>query len=263
MKKAEPTRRRLLRRRLLAVGGGLAAIVFIAAFILSPAGEPVRGAFGGADGPRRAALVDQLSLTAANPEFVQETTQLLKTNGYEVDYFEGAAVTVDLYRTLPRRGYDLVILRVHSTAVISRGDEDVTSVSLFTGQAYSRDIYYDEQLQGRVGFAQYTEDGPKFFGITSDFVRYSMEGKFDDTVILMMGCQGFINDRGAEAFAEKGARTFIGWDGLVSAEHTDQATQELLRHIVAEKADPAEAVSLTMANIGPDPDFGSRLVSRP
>jgi hypothetical protein len=204
-----------------------------------------------------------LSLTAANPEFVQETTQLLETNGYEVDYFDGAAVTVDLYRTLPTRGYDLVVLRVHSTALISRGEEGVTSVSLFTGQAYSSDIYYAEQLQGRVGFAQYSEDTPKLFGITSDFVRYSMQGKFDNATIVMMGCQGFINDKGAEAFAEKGARTFIGWDGLVSAQHTDQATQDLLRHIVAEKVGPEEAVSRTMADIGPDPDFGSRLVSRP
>jgi hypothetical protein len=246
-----------------AIGGVLAFFGVTAAILLSPAGEPVRGILEGADGPKKAAIVDQLSLTAANPDFVGETTQLLETNGYEVDYFDGAAVTVDLYRTLPKRGYDLVVLRVHSTADISRGEEDVTSVSLFTGQAYSTDIYYEEQLQGRVGFAQYSEGAPKLFGITSEFVRESMQGTFDDTTIVMMGCQGFINDRGADAFAEKGARTFIGWDGLVSARHTDQATLELLRHIVAEKADPEEAVSQTMAHIGPDPDFGSRLVSKP
>ena len=223
----------------------------------------MRGVFGGPAGPQRAAIVDQLSLTAANPQFIEETKALLEENGYDVDYVGGEDVTVDFYRTLPERDYDLVLLRVHSTAIISRGEEDVTSVSLFTGQPYSRDLYYEEQLQGRVGFAQYSEGTPKLFGITSDFVRNSMKGKFKDTVVLMMGCQGFINDKGAEAFAEKGARTFIGWDGLVSAQHTDQATQDLLRHIVAEKVGPEEAVSRTMADIGPDPDFGSRLVSRP
>jgi len=223
----------------------------------------VRGIFEGSEGTRKAALVDQLSLTAANPEFVENTRELLEANGYEVDYFDGTAVTVDLYRTLPEHDYDLVILRVHSTAIISRGEEDVTSVSLFTGQPYSEDLYYEEQLQGRVGFAQYTDDGPKYFGVTSDFVRNSMKGNFDDAVVLMMGCQGFINDRGAEAFADRGARTFIGWDGLVSAKHTDEATEHLLRHLVTDGADAAEAVALTMADIGPDPDFGSRLVSQP
>ncbi len=246
-----------------ALGGSLAVVALVAALILSPAGEPVRGVFSGPGGPRRAALVDQLSLTAPNPQFVNDTRDLLQSNGYEVDYYDGADVTVDLYRTLPKRDYDLVILRVHSTAEVSRGKEDVTSVSLFTGQSYSSDLYYQEQLQGRVGFAQYTEDGPKFFGVTSDFVRYSMQGKFNNAVVVMMGCQGFINDRGSEAFADRGARTFIGWDGLVSAEHTDEATEKLLEHLVSDGADADEAVALTMADVGPDPNYGSRLVSRP
>lgn len=245
------------------MGGSLAAIVFLAGLILSPAGEPVRGIFEGPDGPRRAAIVDQLSLTAANPQFIEESEALLKANGYVVDYIGGEDVTVDFYRTLPERDYDLVLLRVHSTAAVSRGEEDVTSVSLFTGQPYSSDLYYEEQLQGRVGFAQYSEGTPKLFGITSDFVRDSMKGEFQDTVVLMMGCQGFINDRGAEAFADRGARAFIGWDGLVSAQHTDAATELLLRHLVSEGADADEAVALTMADVGPDPDFGSRLVSQP
>ena len=223
----------------------------------------MRGVFKGPDGPPRAAIVDQLSLTAANPQFIEETRALLEANGYVVDYVGGEDVTVDFYRTLPERDYDLVLLRVHSTAIISRGEEDVTSVSLFTGQPYSRDLYSEEQIQGRVGFAQYSEGAPKLFGITSDFVRDSMKGKFQDTVVLMMGCQGFINDRGAEAFTDRGARTFIGWDGLVSAQHTDKATELLLRHLVTEGAGADQAVALTMADVGPDPDFGSRLVSQP
>ncbi|HET9476032.1 MAG TPA: hypothetical protein VFP63_00945 [Dehalococcoidia bacterium] len=249
---------------MLAIGGGLAGILFLTALALSAAGGPMRGILGGSeDGSHRAAIVDQLSLTAANPGFVERTRELLESNGYGVDYFEGTDVTVDLYRTLPERGYDLVILRVHSTAEVSRGEEDVTSVSLFTGQNYSRDLYHEEQVQGRVGFAQYTEDGPMYFGVTSDFVRDSMQGQFNDALVIMMGCQGFINDRGAEAFAEKGARTFIGWDGLVSAKHTDEAVGDLLGHIVRDGDDPQEAVTRTMLDVGPDPDFGSQLISRP
>ncbi len=230
--------------------------------MLSPLGLDVLGG-GGDDGPRRAAIVDQLSLTSPNESFVQDATKLLSDDGYEVDYFPGEQVTVDLYRDLPQGDYDLLILRVHSTADITRGQEDVTSVSLFTGQPYSRDQYYDEQLEGRVGFAQYTAESPQLFGITSEFVRKSMKGDFDDTVVLMMGCQGFINAQGAEAFESRGALAFIGWDGLVSAPHTDEATLLLLRHLVEEDEDPSAAIAQTMAAVGPDPDYGSRLVARP
>ena len=198
-----------------------------------------------------------------NPEFVSDVTTLLQTNGYAVDYIGGTDVTVDLYRQLPKLDYDLLILRVHSTGEVSRGETDVTSISLFTGQPYSEDLYHEEQLSGAVGFAQYTLDSPKLFGVTAEFIRSSMEGTFDDSVVLMMGCQGFINAEGAEAFADRGARTFIGWDGLVSATHTDAASSQLLRYLVQDGIDTRDAIDKTMAEFGPDPDFGSQLVARP
>ena len=34
-----------------------------------------------------------------------------------MDYYPGEQVTVDFYRTLPLRGYDVLILRVHSGIV--------------------------------------------------------------------------------------------------------------------------------------------------
>lgn len=239
------------------------AAAAVAAVLLIPGGRGAVGLSSGDDDALTAIIVDQLDLTVPNPEFVADVTELLERDGYSVDYVGGDDVTVDFYRTLPKGDYDLVILRVHSTAEVSRGDDSVTSVSLFTGQSYSETLYYEEQLRGAVGFAQYTEDSPKLFGVTAEFVRNDMEGRFDDTVVLMMGCQGFINAEGAEAFSEKGARTFIGWDGLVSADHTDEATRLLLRHLISDGAGSRDAVDLTMAEIGPDPDFGSQLVARP
>lgn len=215
------------------------------------------------DGTLKAAIVDQLQLTSPDPAFVTETTALLEGNGYQVKYYPGEDVTVDFYRTLPKSGYDLIILRAHSTAEISRGEEDVKSVSLFTNQPYSKVQYYDEQVAGRVGFASYKEGGPQYFGITSGFITDSMEGNFDGAVVLMMGCQGLVNEKAAEAFTNKGARNFIGWDGLVSADHTDEATQTLLRELVVSKATPQEAIARTMADVGPDPEFGSQLLAWP
>lgn len=245
-----------------AAGAALAAVLAIAALLL-PAGRDLTGLDSGDDGTLEAVIVDQLELTAPNPEFVSEVTGLLKRAGYGVDYVPGEEVTVDTYRHLPEGNYDLIILRVHSTAEVSRGSDDVTSVSLFTGENYREDLYYDEQVSGALGFAQYSEDSPKLFGVTAEFIRNHMEGSFDDAVVLMMGCQGFINAEGAEAFAEKGASTFIGWDGLVSADHTDEASALLLRYLMGDDGDTQSAVERTMAEIGPDPDFGSQLVARP
>lgn len=246
-------------------GGSILALVVILGVALTPMGRDLAGlsSSGGDDGVLTAAIVDQLDLTFPNPEFVEDTTGLLEANGYAVDYVAGDDVTVDFYRTLPQKDYELLILRVHSTAEVSRGDADVTSVSLFTGQPYDESLYREEQLSGAVGFAQYTEDSPKLFGVTADFVREHMDGTFDDAVVIMMGCQGFINSEGAEAFSQKGARSFIGWDGLVSATHTDEATELLLRQLVLADASPQEAIDTTMNDIGPDPDFGSQLLARP
>lgn len=242
----------------LAIAGLLTAV-----FVAGPGRSVIGLSSDPDDGQITAAIVDQLELTVPNPQFVSDVTALLEDNGYTVDYVPGEEVTVDLYRQLPKLDYDVIILRVHSTAEISRGSEDVTSVSLFTGEPYHEELYVDEQLSGAVGFAQYNEDSPRLFGVTAEFVRSYMEGSFDDTLILMMGCQGFINSEGASAFADKGARTFIGWDGLVSAQHTDDASRLLLRYLIDDGIAVRSAIDRTMAEVGPDPDFGSQLVARP
>jgi hypothetical protein len=236
----------------------------VAAFVLLIGSLSAMALVGGSgDDEKRAGIVDQLSLTAPNPQFGEDARRILEERGYEVDYFPGEQVDVDLYRSLPERDYDILLLRTHSTAEVERGDESVQSVSLFTNEPYSRDLYYEEQLAGLLGFAYYEDDGPQFFGITADFIKNSMKGDFGDTIVFGMGCQGLINELAAQAFAEKGARTFIGWDGLVSADHTDRATLDLLQRMLANDAEPAEAVAMTMAQVGPDPDYGSVLVARP
>jgi hypothetical protein len=251
------------RRPVAAIGlAVIAGAALVTALILSPAGAWLRGD-SDSDHVLKAAIVDQLSLTFPNPAFIDRITDTLEQRDYIVDYFPGEDVTIDFYRQLPQGDYDLLLLRVHSTAVISRGEEDVESISLFTGQPYSRETYYEEQVQGRIGFAQYSQDSPKFFGITTEFIKESMEGDFDGTTVLAMGCQGLINERAAEAFAARGAGAFVAWDGLVSAEHTDAATESLLRLLVEDGRAAGEAVALTMAAVGPDPYFGSELMFIP
>lgn len=230
------------------------------AVILTPPGEPLRDlAWGDSAQPSgpRAAIVDQLSLTVPNPAFIATATELLEQAEYAVDYYPGQEVTVDFYRSLPERGYDLIIFRVHS-ATLATTEAD-TSVSLFTGELYDSTRYVDEQADERLAITYYYEGSPKYFGITADFVESSMKGRFDDTMVIMMGCEGLSTDRTAQAFIDKGASAFISWTRFVSASHTDAATERLLELLLLEHVRPAVAVVETNAQLGPDPTYGSVL----
>jgi hypothetical protein len=78
-----------------------------------------------------------------------------------------------------------------------------------------------------------------------------------------MGCDGLRSDAAARAFVDKGAGAVVGWDGAVSAAHTDEATERLLQHLVSEGLTVGEAVAKTEADVGPDPSYGSKLVLYP
>ena len=244
-----------------------------AAFVLT--GTAVLGmavatllAFGGlgfGDSPetKTAVIVDQLSLTQPNPDFAASATDLLQQAGYRVDYVSGEDVTVDFYRELPTRGYGLVILRVHSGIAeetdIGTGETAKREyVSLFTGEPYSQDKYVQEQI-GRLGKAEYYEGAPPLFGIGPEFIEFSMRGRFDDALIVMMGCDGLRSQTTGQAFLDKGASAFVSWSRSVSASHTDTATLRLLEKIAIGGLAVGDAVAQTAAEEGPDPTYGARL----
>ena len=221
------------------------------------------GGEGTPTGPKTAAIVDQLSLSQPNPDFASSARVILAGAGYLVDYFPGEQVTVDFYRTLPERDYDLILLRAHAGITTevdaSSGERTETEyVSLFTGEPYSEGKYPEEQLN-RLGRASYYEGAPPLFGIGPDFVSDSMEGRFNDTLIAMMGCDGLRSQRTAQAFLDKGAGAFVSWSRPVSASHTDTATQKLLERLLIEGLPTAEAVRQTAAEVGPDPAYEGEL----
>ena len=240
-----------------------------AVLILLPPGQPLRSLvpFGSSSGPR-AAILDQLDLTYPNTEFVQAATTMFERAGYEVDYYRGAEVTVELYRNLPEKDYDFVLLRVHSGLVAevdqSTGTETLTDyVSLFTGEPFSKIKYVEEVEAGPLGVASSYEGGPEYFGIGPTFIESRMKGRFDDTTVVLMGCDGLRAERTARAFLDRGAQTFVSWDKPVSATHTDAATERLLQHLVVENLSVPEAVERTMDEVGPDPTFDSKLLFYP
>jgi hypothetical protein len=210
----------------------------------------------------RAAIVDQLSLTCPNQTFVDAAVDMLKQAGYTVDYFPGEKATVDCYRNLPALGYKIIILRVHCGHWPER-----QAISFFTSETYSESEYAFDQLAGylhRDFFVYPPPDGEAgYFSITPLFVKDSMKGKFNETAVIMMGCYGLEYPGMAEAFIEKGAKAYISWNGSVAADHTDQATMDLLKHLILEKQTIGQAVENTVKEVGVDPTYESALAYYP
>jgi len=208
----------------------------------------------------KAAIVDHLSLTAPNETFVQTAANILTKANYTVDYYSGEKVTVNFYRNLPTGGYKLIILRVHSAL------DPEPPLALFTSEPMDSRKHVGElltdQLTGVV-FYPYKSGSKVYFGILPKFIKLSMESTLQNSMIIAMGCDGLTYTEMAEAFIQKGAKTYIGWNGSVSASHTDQATARLLQHLIAEKQTIKQAVDETMNEVGLDPVYNSLLTYYP
>jgi len=225
-----------------------------------------------APAPARAAIIDQLAFTDPNPEFVARATQQLEDAGYAVDYVPPEDVTIDLYRNLPGRGYKFVLLRSHSSDFVAQpagadgqAIAGTWSIGLFTNEPYSTQEHVDDQSARRAIIERYVdrEISEAYFGVNADFIALSTQGRFNDATIVLMGCAGLKTDDLARAFMFKGATHFVSWDASVTAQHTDAATEKLLQYLFGQGAGLQEAVTNTMADVGPDPAFGAHLLAYP
>jgi hypothetical protein len=202
----------------------------------------------------KAAIVDQLSPTIPNQAFVETATNTLEQAGYTVDYYPGERVTVEFYRNLPTHGYKIIIFRVHSTT------GGYPPVAFFTCELYSGSKYVSEQLSDKLYSVAYSYSvAQAYFGILPSFVESSMNGKFQNTIIIMMECEGIKDTKMAEAFIKKGAKVYIGWNGSVSASHTDQTTTCLLQHLVTEGQTISQTVENTAREVQSDEAYNSIL----
>jgi len=214
--------------------------------------------------PFKAAIVDHLSIRNPNQTFNEKATAILTEAGYIVDYYPGEEVTVEFYRNLPQ-DYGLMILRVHSSATWTGGAE--YAPTLFTSERASETKYVYEQLTDQLLWVSYTKEererGILYFGIGPLFVWNATNGRFQDTIIIMMGCEGMKNEYMAEAFVERGAKVYISWDEEVLDSHTDSATIILLQHLITQNQTIEESVANTMEEVGPDPKYKSILLYYP
>jgi hypothetical protein len=216
----------------------------------------------------RAAIIDQASLSPAggfNGAFVGDASKMLEHCGYSVSYYPGEQISVRFFKNLPKYGFSIIILRIHSSATLLRGEEYVSaSVSFFTSEPYSLSKYLYEQATDQVFIAFYDTSRPSYyFSIGPHFITSSMNGEFNGATIITTGCDGLNNTAMAEAFLQKGAKVYIGWDKAIFFSHTDAATGQLLRYLLEEKQTIKQAVENAMRAVGPDPAENSTLTYYP
>jgi hypothetical protein len=194
-------------------------------------------------GPK-AAIIDQLSsskLTSSsrnvNQTFIDAATALLYTRFPEVDYYSDNA-TVDNYKNLPSDGYKLIIWRVHSAL----DESGYVAISTSENNGTSD---YPQYSNGELTLCDILGDPRMYFAITPKFVTEVMSGRFDDTVIILMSCNGLKegHTKTAEALEEKGARAIISWDGWIENPNNDGATALLLNYLINENNTIQQAVN--------------------
>jgi len=207
----------------------------------------------------RAAIIDQLSSSHANNTFWFAANSMFQSNGWSLQYYAGSLSSDDLtfYRSLPQRAFKILIVRSHTAMETSTG-----TLAVFTSEQWDDEkastTYLVDAMNDRIARVRVTLNSTAYFGITPNFVK-AINGNFQDAIIIMMGCESLTNTKMAEAFIEKGARAYIGWTGLVSADHTDAATQQLLKHLIIEKKTIAIAITEVLTEVGEDPTYGSTM----
>jgi len=260
IRKSKSSRRRISVKERLA-GGFAALLLILTSYSASPHLPEVTYVYVPPIFQFKAAIVDELSLTCPNQTFVETATNFLEQAGFSVEYYRGEDVTVPFYKNLAVHGYGLIILRVHTA--VGRGGY---ALSLFTSEPFDINKYpyqiLTEQVTGVAYSMEDYEKGVKYFGINPNFITQSMRGRFWNTIIINMGCASG-KSLITEAFIQKGAKVYIGWNDYVLASHTDLATTHLLRHFLIEKLTAKDSVQQTFKEVGADPAYKSLLLYYP
>jgi hypothetical protein len=201
---------------------------------------------------KRVALIDELATNEPNQGFVDSINASSKATGYGFDYYPPSSATLDLFRTLPSRGYSVIIFRNHGPAV---GVSDEPAIA--TSQPYNDYSWIWDQLNDRLAVMQI--GGHQYFAITPKYISDLMCGEFSNTIVMAMFCNSanfFVPI--LHSFVEKGARVFIGWNSTVSVSYDDLTFGRLVPLILQGEPVP-NAVQTITRELGPDPIYGGTL----
>ena len=225
----------------------------------------------------KAAIIDQLYSDIPNEDFHEKATEYLETAGYKVDIFKTPEITIDFYKKLPTMNYDFIIVRTHGAA-----DKDL--VTLFTGERYQEEKYITEQLFGQakrvtplyeVTFDTTTttsewtvvndtyrtlttpakietSSSNEYFAITPKLIDEGMQGKFENTIFILGGCNTMNSTSMAESLVKKGASEVVGWNKEVTTFQNDMVILSLLEQMFISKNDLSTAVDFVTEKYPPN-----------
>ena len=205
----------------------------------------------------KAAIIDQLSSSYLsstsrfpNQTFIDFARNFLSQRFDTIDYYSDNA-SVENYRQLPSQGYKVIIWRAHSAL-----DLDSKYVAISTSERELQAGYDQYRQDGKLTLCNITGDPYLYYAITPKFIREVMNGRFEDTVIIMMSCNGLKTDYNetAAAFQDKGVKVLTSWDGWIGSADNDDATAHLLNYMIIEN----NTVSVAVSKIPEysSPDFG-------
>lgn len=231
------------------------------------------------DGIPRAAIIDQLYDDIPNEQFQTKATEYLETAGYEVDLYTTKELTVDFYKKLPSMNYELIVFRTHAIGNDGPDYSQKEPVSLFTGEKYRDDKYIQEQLLGQIGkgapfmssimevsadlselnnsnntrveidvtpSSQIVDDSNPYFLVGSKYVDELMEGRFQNSVLVLGGCSTLSNPSLAKSLINRGATSVIGWDNLVGSINNDHTILAFLENYLNNDMEIKDAVETAM-----------------
>ena len=237
---------------------GIVAVGFIfVCFLVYSSLHPENPSPNGQTGTPKAALIDHLSFSSPPPNdtFNDLCKTILEDAGFDFIYYGGEEVTVNFYKNLTTYDYSLIVLRVHSAVIKDDQGNPTNLIGLFTSEICNETTeskYSLEISQGRLARAHlFTENDTYYFGITPWFVKESMVGNFEETVIIMMGCEGLNQTSIAEALVQRGAKVYISWTGPVTISHTDDATIRLLQSLLQQN----QTIKTAVEGISSDPTW--------
>ncbi len=216
-----------------------------------------------------AVIIDQLHDFIPNPYFQEKAIQYLELAGYEVDVFTTEDITVEFYKTLPSLNYKYIVIRTH-------GLEDPkynNGTFLFTGEKYTVNKYISEQLSGQLGKGapiyeeerllieqeNETLEDQMYFLIGAKMVDELMVGEFEDTVILIGGCESLRNRDLAESLIWRGAADVIGWDRTIGSIENDRVMLAFLEKTLVDKEKIQDVIIELNDKYSSDLQFSSKL----
>jgi hypothetical protein len=190
-----------------------------------------------------------------HPQFVREIRRIMNQSGYGFDYFSEGAATLDFFFNLPNQGYSIIILRVEGVNIRVG---DASSVAFATSDQYGGSQRVSDQVRNDLGVIE--ANGHTYFAMTSKAISRLMCGRFSGTTLLVMSCNSLSDSSLAQAFIDKGAKSFIGWNGSITIVHDDRVFTAVTA-LLTVGVQAGSAVQYTSNLFGPDPIWGGTLSS--